>query len=76
MKKLVSKHEKHCKTQLAQNPDYNFVWENENRCADFTTRGRKHKTQVAQVAEASKKNSGPTRRDDCKNHDEQKNWTI
>ena len=72
MKKLVSKREKHCKTQLPQNPGCNFVWENENRCADFTTRGRRGKTQVAKVAETSKNNSGPKRRNDCKNHDEQK----
>ena len=63
MKKLVSKHEKHCKTWLAQNPGCNFVWENENRCADFTTRDRKNKTQVAKVARASKKIRGPRRRD-------------
>ena len=25
MKKLVSKHEKHCKTQLTQNPGCNFM---------------------------------------------------
>ena len=63
MKNLVSKHEKHCKTQLSQNMGCNFVWENENRCADFTTRGRRGKTQVAKVARASKKIYGPRRRD-------------
>ena len=68
MKKLVSKHEKHCKTQLGANSGCNFVLGNENRCADFTTRGRRHKTQVAKVARASKKIYGPTRRDDCKSH--------
>ena len=72
MKKLVSKHEKHCKTWLTQDLGCNFVWENENRCADFTTRGRQDKTQVAKVAGASKKICGPTRRDYCKNHDEPK----
>ncbi len=72
MKKLVSKHEKHCKTWLAQNPGCNFVWENENRCADFTTRGHQHKTRVAKVARASKKICGPTRRDDCKSDGVQK----
>ena len=66
MKKLVSKHEKDCKTQGAQNLACNFVWENEDRCADFTTRGRRGKTQVAKVAGASKKICGPTRRDYCK----------
>ena len=76
MKKLVSKHEKHCKTQLAQNPGCNFVWENENRCADFTTRGRRGKTQVAKVAGASKKICGPTRRDYCKNQCVPKIWPI
>ena len=72
MKKLVSKREKHCKTQGAQNPGCNFVWGNENRCADFTMRGRPNKTQVAKVAGASKKICGPTRRDYCKNHAVQK----
>ena len=67
MKNSVSKCEKHCKTQVAVNLGCNFVWENENRCADFTTRGRKNKTQVAKVARASKKIYGPRRRDDCKN---------
>ena len=63
MKNSVSKCEKHCKTWLGKNPVCNFVWENENRCADVTTRGRKNKTQVAKVARASKKNYGPRRRD-------------
>ena len=65
--KVVSKYEKHCQTQGAQHLGCNFAWENENRCADFTTRGRKNKTQVAKVAGASKKTCGPTRRDYCKN---------
>ena len=56
MKNSVSKHEKHCKTQVGENPGCNFVWENENRCADFTTRGRRNKTQGARIARASKKN--------------------
>ena len=76
MKKLVSKHEKHCKTQVAQDPGCDFVWENENRCADFTTRGRRGKTQVAKVARASKKICGPTRRDYCKNQVDSLFWTI
>ena len=63
MKNSVSKCEKHYKTQLRQNQGCNFVWENENRCADFTTRGRRNKTRVAKVARASKKNDGPRRRD-------------
>ena len=67
MKNSVSKCENHCKTWGAQNPGCNFVWENENRCADFTTRGRRNKTRVAKVARASKKIYGPRRRDDCKN---------
>ena len=74
MKNLVSKCEKHSKTWLGQNPGCNFVWENENRCADFTTRGRQDKTQGARIARASKKNYGPRRRDYCKNHIEPKNW--
>ena len=72
MKNSVSKCGKHCKTQLGQNPGCNFVWENENRCADFTTRGRRGKTQVAKVDRASKKIYGPTKRDYCKNHIVQK----
>ena len=76
MKKLVSKHEKHFKTWLGENMGCNFVWENENRCADFTTRGRRGKTQVAKVAGASKKNCGPTRRDYCKNQCAPKIWPI
>ena len=72
MKKLVSKRVIHCKTWLAQNLGCNFVWENENRCAEFTTRGRQDKTQVAKVARASKKIYGPTRRDYCKNHIDRK----
>ena len=55
MKNFVSKQEKHCKTGVAQNPECNFVWEYENQCADFTTRGRRGKTQVARVAKASMK---------------------
>ena len=76
MKKLVSKRVIHCKTWGAQNPGCNFVWENENRCAEFTMRGRQDKVQVARIARTSMKIYGPTRRDDCKSHDEQKNWTI
>ena len=72
MKKLVSKREKHCKTWLARNRGCNFVSENESRCAEFTTRGRKNKVQVAKVARTSKKICGPTRRDGCKNHGETK----
>ena len=61
MKNSVSKCEKHCKTWPTQNPGCNFVWENENRYADVTTRGRRGKTQVAKVARASKKIYGPRR---------------
>ena len=68
MKKLVSKRVIHCKTWVTQNPGCNFVWENENRCAEFTTRGRQDKVQVARIARTSKKICGPTRRDDCKNY--------
>ena len=46
-----------------KHPGSNFVWENENRCADFTTRGRQDKTSIAKVARASKKIYGPRRRD-------------
>ena len=63
MKNLVSKHEKHCKTWLSQSPGCNFVWENENRCADFTIRVVCTQTGVAKVARASKKIYGPRRRD-------------
>ena len=63
MKNLVSKCEKHCKTWLAQDPGCNFVWENENRCADFTTRVVCAQTGVARIARASKKIYGPRRRD-------------
>ena len=76
MNKLVSKRVIHCKTWVAQNPGCNFVWENENRCAEFTTRGHQHKIQVARIARTSMKIYGPTRRDDCKNHDELKFWKI
>ena len=55
MKKLVSKHEKHCETQLAQNLGCNFVWENENRCADFTTRLARNINEVAKVDKTSMK---------------------
>ena len=54
--KVGFKTRKHCKTQVTKTSGCNFVWENENRCADFTTRGRRGKTQVAKVAGASKKN--------------------
>ena len=50
MKNCVAKLEKHCKAWLSQNPGCNFVWEYENQCDDFTTRGRQNKTQVARVA--------------------------
>ena len=66
MKKFVSKHENIVKHGWPQSPGCTFVWENGNRCADFTTRGRKNKTQVAKVAGASKKTRGPTRRHYCK----------
>ena len=72
MKKLVSKHEKHCKTQLWRNLGCNFVVQNENRCAEFTTRGRQDKVQVARIARTSMKIYGPTRRDDCKSYGVQK----
>ena len=48
MKKSASTCEKHCKIQVAVFLGRNFVWENENPCADFTTRGRKKKHRVAQ----------------------------
>ena len=57
---------------MRQIPGCQFVQENENRCAENTMRGRPNKTRVAKVARASKKICGPTRRDDCKNHDEPK----
>ena len=53
-----------------------LLWENENRCAEFTMRGRRGKIQVARIARTSMKICGPTRRDDCKNHDELKFWKI
>ena len=55
MQNSVSKCENHCKTWVRQNPGCNFVWENENRCAETTTRGRQNKTRVAKVDRASKK---------------------
>ena len=76
MNKLVSKRESIVKHRWPKIWVATFLWENENRCADFTTRGRRHKVQVAKVARTSKKICGPTRRDDCKSHDEQKIWTI
>ena len=72
MKKLVSKRVIHCKTWLRRNLGCNFVWENENRCAEFTMRGRRNKVQVARIARTSMKICGPTRRDDCKGYDEPK----
>ena len=59
MKDSVSKCEKHRKTQVAAIPGCYFVWENENRCAETTTRGRRGKTRVAKTARASKKIYGP-----------------
>ena len=76
MKTYVSKCENIAKHVWLQHPGCNFVWENEKRCADFTTRCRRNKTRVAKVARASAKICGPTKRDDCKNHDGQKKWTI
>ena len=58
MKKLVSKCEKHCKTWVARDPGCNFVWENENRCADFTTRVVININAVATLARTSMKTVG------------------
>ena len=74
--KVGFKTRKHCKTWVTQNLGCNFVWENENRCAEFTTRGHQHKIQVARIARTSMKIFCPTKRNDCKNHDELKFWKI
>ena len=56
MKKSASTCTNHCKIQPAINRGSNFMRQNENRCADFTMRGRRRKVQGRPTAETSRKN--------------------
>ena len=56
MKKLASTCAIHCKIQVTRFLGRNFMRQNENRCANFTTRGRRHKVQGRPTAETSRKN--------------------
>ena len=55
MKKSASTCTIHCKIQVATFLGRNFVSENENRCADFTTRGRRRKVQGRPTIETSRR---------------------
>ena len=76
MKKLVSKHEKHCKTQLTTKSGLQLCVGKWKSMCRLHHKGSPGKTQVAKVAGASEKIGGPTRRDYCKNQHEPKIWTI
>ena len=79
MKKLVSKHEKHRKTQVTTESGLQLYDGNMKIDVPTSPRGvakTKHRPQVAKVAGASKRNCGPTRRDYCKNQCVQKIWPV
>ena len=56
MKKSASTCTNHCKIQVSVFRGSNFMRQNENRCADFTMRGRRRKVQGRPTAETSRKN--------------------
>ena len=56
MKKSASTCTKHCKIQPGAIRGSNSMRQHENRCAEFTTRGRRGKVQGRPTAETSRKN--------------------